>query len=193
MDTGRDKNKIDPVKPIDFTNLEIFKNKRLLIVAGAILLFTVFGSLYSIIMLTDKAGPEQVPTQPGTTGDILLNSDSADMAEVLPQMQRSNEESEDGVLFSLNPIMDPFAEPMKLTGVVIGGRGGAMAIVESSGTSYIVSVGDYVDDLWAVYQITRGTAVLRAQGQEIRLYLDQPSVTRSLDHNVDEGGQEEGF
>jgi len=68
-----------------------------------------------------------------------------------------------------------------LTGVVIGGRGGSMAIIESGGSSFIVTEGDYVDDLWAVIHIKRGMAVLRAYDQEVSLYLDQPAVTRSLD------------
>lgn len=193
MDKNVDKIISNLFKSFDFKSMEIFKNKRFLILAGVILFLAVFGLAYSIVILTDRTAIEQVPTQPGTTGQVPSDSDNANLVEVLPQLQRSSEEVADGALTSLNPIMDPFAEPIKLTGVVIGGRGGTMAIIESSGTSFIVAVGDYVDDLWAVYQITRGSAVLRARNQEVVLYLDQPPVTRSLDPRPDEGGQEEGI
>ncbi|MCJ7806511.1 MAG: hypothetical protein MUP57_03050, partial [Clostridia bacterium] len=186
-----DKDKDDPGKALDFKPLQIFKNKRFVIIAGAILLLAVAGGIYSVVVLADRTTSESRIIEPDATGLAPGDSDAADLVEVLPQQRRDNEDSEEQSWTTFDPMMDPFAEPMKLTGVVIGGRGGTMAIVESSGSSYIVAVGDYVDDLWAVYQITRGMVVLRAHNQEVSLYLDQPPVTRSLDSNSDENDQEE--
>jgi len=84
--------------------------------------------------------------------------------------------------------------PMILTGVVTGGRGGNMAIIESGGASYIVSEGDYVNDFWVVRRVYREMVVLRAHDREVSLYFDQPPATRTLDleHIEDEGDFEEG-
>ena len=182
----------DPGKALDFKTPQIFKNKRFLIIAGAILFLAVAGGIYSIVVLADRTASELNIAEPDTAGSVSGDSAAADLVEVLPQQRRDNEDSEEQSWTTFDPMMDPFAEPMKLTGVVIGGRGGTMAIIESGGSSYIVAVGDYVDDLWAVYQITRGMVVLRAHNQEVSLYLDQPPVTRSLDNKSDENDQEEG-
>ena len=187
---NRDKD--DPGKALDFKTLQIFKNKRFLIIVGVILFLAVAGGIYSIIVFADRTASESSIAEPDVTDSVPGDSEAADLVEVLPQQRRDNEDSEESSWIISEPMMDPFAEPMKLTGVVIGGRGGTMAIVESSGSSYIVAVGDYVDDLWAVYQFTRGRVVLRAHNKEVSLYLDQPPVTRSLDSNPDENDQEEG-
>ncbi len=182
----------DPGRMLDYKTLEIFKNKRFLIIAGAILLLALAGGIYSVIILTDRTASESIFTEPDKTRSDPVESAAADLVEVLPQQKRNYVLDDDRSWATFNPINDPFAEPMKLTGVVIGGRGGTMAIIESGGTSYIVSEGDYVDDLWAVLVIRRGTAVLRAYNQEVTLYLDQPPLTRSLDGDFGEDDQEEG-
>jgi len=157
-------------KPSKLT--ELTGNKLYLVIAGVIILLAVTGAVY------------------GTAGN---DSTVADTAEVLPQQIRINTtEDEEDNYSGFEPFVDPFADPMKLTGVVIGGRGGAMAIIESSGTSYMVAVGDYVDDLWAVLQITRDMVILRAHNQEVSLFFDQPPVTRSLDSYREEEDLEEG-
>jgi hypothetical protein len=97
---------------------------------------------------------------------------------------------EDGTWIPVNQYFDPFAAPIKLTGVVIGGFGGPMAIIESGGSSFIVKVGDYVDDLWAVLEIKREMVVLQAYNQEISLFFDQPPLTRMLDVSIGDEGQE---
>lgn len=178
-------------KPSKLT--ELAGNKLYLVIAGVILLLAVTGTTYGALALRNDrnavAGPDN-QTLSGTAGN---DSTVADTAEVLPQQIRTNTTEEDENNWSgFEPFIDPFADPMKLTGVVIGGRGGAMAIVESGGTSYLVAVGDYVDDLWAVFQITRDMVVLRAHNQEVSLFFDQPPVTRSLDSYREVEDQEEG-
>jgi hypothetical protein len=171
----------DPGRDLDSKRPEFFKNKRFLIIAGVIILLAVTGALYSIVVLRDRTASENVLSEPDTIKADQGESAVAEVVEVLPQLRRNNIEGDQDSWVAFNPMSDPFAEPMKLTGVVIGGRGGSMAIIESGGSSYIVTEGDYVDDLWAVIQIKRGMAVLRAYNQEVSLYLDQPPVTRSLD------------
>ena len=184
----------EPSKKIKFTAPEIFKNRLFIIIAAAILLVAVAGGVLSVYLLRDKVAADDSPTRDKASGTFELSEGVSDVAEVLPQHRReTDDEYTSDIWTSFEAGVDPFTDPMRLTGVVTGGRGGAMAIIESSGTAYIVAVGDYVDDLWAVRQITRDMVVMRAYNQEVSLFLDQPPVTRTLDGGLDEvEDQEEG-
>ena len=172
---------------------ELTGNRLYLVIAGVIILLAVTGAVYGALVLRNNLNADAEGDSQTLSGTASADPNVADTAEVLPQQIRINTTEEDEDNFSgFEPFVDPFADPMKLTGVVIGGRGGAMAIIESSGTSYMVAVGDYVDDLWAVLQITRDMVVLRAHNQEVSLFFDQPPVTRSLDSYREEEDPEEG-
>lgn len=178
-------------KPSKFT--ELTGNKLYLLIAGVIILLAVTGAVYGVLALSNNLNAAAGSDSQTLSGTASTDSTVADTAEVLPQQIRINiTEEDENNWSSFDPFIDPFADPMKLTGVVIGGRGGAMAIIESGGTSYIVAVGDYVDDLWAVLQITRDMVILRAYSQEVSLFFDQPPVTRSLDSYREVEDQEEG-
>jgi len=167
------------------------KDKQLLLITGCVLALFVTGVL--IIILNSSQPDSDTRALSEITGKIDSSkaTDAVLVAEVLPQQRRSDGTMEDdGTWIPINQYFDPFAEPIKLTGVAIGGTGGPMAIIESGGSSFIVKVGDYVDDLWAVIEIKRETAVLRAYNQEISLFLDQPPLTRTLDLNMGDEGQE---
>ena len=166
------------------------KDQQLLLITGCVLALFVTGVL--IIIFNGSQPGDEVRTlaeTPGTIGSSQA-SDTIEVAEVLPQQRRSDGTMEDGTWVPVNQYFDPFAEPIKLTGVAIGGSGGPMAIIESGGSSFIVKVGDYVDDLWAVLEIKRETVILRAYNQEVSLFLDQPPITRTLDVGVENEGQE---
>ncbi|MDZ4133588.1 MAG: hypothetical protein U1E11_10680 [Dethiobacteria bacterium] len=172
---------------------ELTANKFYLVIAGVIMLLAVTGAVYGALALRNNLNVVTGVDSQTLSGTASADSTVADTAEVLPQQIRINTtEDDEGSYSGFEPFVDPFADPMKLTGVVIGGRGGAMAIIESSGTSYMVAVGDYVDDLWAVLQITRDMVILRAHNQEVSLFFDQPPVTRSLDSYREVEDQEEG-
>ncbi len=187
----------DPGKDLDVKPskvLTFLKNRMFLVVAGSILLIAVLLSIYSVVVLRNQtASDEPAVPETGTVDTDEVNGEVAGTAEVLPQQVRSNnsdntDDSRGWSAFDAN--VDPFSDPMRLTGVLYGGRGGALAIIESSGTSYIVSEGDYVDDLWAVRSIVRDSVVLRAHNQEVRLYFDQAPETRSLDYDMNQGEEE---
>ncbi len=186
-----------PGKYIDIKTSELtkkfFENRLFLIIAGSILLIAVAGGITSVFFLRGSTAPEAAVTGNNELSGVV-DQELADVAEVLPQQIRVNGDTEERSWSSFNPLVDPFGGPMKLTGVVIGGRSGSMAIIESSGTSYIVSEGDYVDDLWAVRQITIGMVILRAHNQEVSLYFDQPPSIRTLDYEreSEEDASEEG-
>ena len=181
----------DPGKELDYKTPQFLKNRVFLITAGAILFLAVAGGVYSIFMLGngnsagDAASREDADS--GPQGEEVV-----EIAEVLPQNRRYSDDLE----FELDdwpaagmPV-DPFADPMRLTGVVVGGYGGTMAIIESSNTSYIVSVGDYIDDIWLVYRISRDGAVLRAGGQEIYIYLHHPPVVEPVEREPEVEAEE---
>ncbi len=187
----------DPGKDLDVKPskvLTFLKNRMFLVVAGSILLIAVLLSIYSVVVLRNQtASDEPAVPETGTVDTDEVNGEVAGTAEVLPQQVRSNnsdntDDSRGWSAFDAN--VDPFSDPMRLTGVLYCGRGGALAIIESSGTSYIVSEGDYVDDLWAVRSIVRDSVVLRAHNQEVRLYFDQAPETRSLDYDMNQGEEE---
>jgi hypothetical protein len=170
---------------------DILKNNRFLIIAGALLFIVVAGGIVSLFLAGRQGASDQAGSSPDGSG-LDSEQESADEAIVLPQQVRN--EDFDGEtswqLFRSNN--DPFAQPMKLTGIVTGGRGGSTAIIEAGGSSYIVFEGDYVYDYWAVRLIAGDMVVLRAGDQEIFLYFDQPPVTRTLDLIPDEEDPEEG-
>ncbi len=166
---------------------KLIQNRMFLIIAGSILVIALVGGIYSLVTMRHLAAE----TEPGGENQISNDQDAAEIAEVLPQQIRSDQDGAERSWSVFNPGADPFGGPMKLTGVVIGGRSGSMAIIESSGTSYIVSEGDYVDDLWAVRLITRGTVILRAHNQEVSLYFDQAPTVRTLDYERDTEAEED--
>lgn len=188
--------KTDAGKEPETRTPSLFKNRTFLIVAGSILLVAMIGTIYSAVAINKRLEAEFAAAEDEIFLTGSVGQDIVGIAEVLPQQRRDNfDDSYIGPAGSA--IMDPFAEPMRLRGVTIGGLGGNMAIIESGGSAYIVSVGDYVDDLWAVTKITRGTAVLRAHNQEVSLFFDQPPVTRSLEidpdrDDDDDAGEDEG-
>ena len=168
---------------------ELARNRMFLIVAGAMLSIALVGGVSSVLILRANS-----PTADGesATGIGITDPDIPETAEVLPQQVRTSDvDHEDDTWAAFQPYMDPFSDPMKLTGVVFGGRGGAMAIIESSGTSFIVSEGDYVDDFWAVRSIFPDSVILRAHSQEVSLYFDQPPETRTIEPLWDEDDEEE--
>ncbi len=173
------------------------QNKMFLIAAGAILFIAVAGGVFSILFLGERAAEDQAAMEE----ESEAVNDEPERAEVLPQQRRENESSSgseanstggDDVIVTFNPSIDPFADPMRLTGTASGARGGDMAIIESSGTSYIVSENDYVDDLWSVREVRPDQVILRAHDKEVTLYLDKPPQTRSLVPDQDDEDQEEG-
>ncbi len=180
-------NRKAPGKDRGLFNSPLFKNKVFLIAAGSILVLAVALGVYGLFILNDTSADG--PVTSGMEEEEGLDDD-VEVVDVLPQQRRDNEETSGGRT-SFDPLVDPFADPMRLTAIATGGRGGSMAVIESGNTSYMVGIGDYVEDLWAVRDITSDKAVLRAHNQEMKLYLDKPPEVRSLDPAIDENEREE--
>lgn len=137
---------------------KLLRNKRVLLIGLAVLVVAGIG----IVLILNRAA-----TKPSTPGSGNPTDISGDEAEMLPQSKRDNGQTQNFEVFS----RDPFASPLKLTGIVTGGTGGSMAIVESSGTTYVVSVGDVIDDFWTVLKITHEMVLLTAGDRDVSLRL----------------------
>ncbi|MFO8192710.1 MAG: hypothetical protein R6U08_08100 [Bacillota bacterium] len=179
MDQGENEKELEPQNTSSF--LDKLKERQLyVIIIGVVAVLFIAAIIYGIFYTNsnDVADQDLAADIEETTDDNENVNDSEvdDTAVVLPQKVRFEEGGS-----ATGSMIDPFVGPMKLTGIATGGYGGSMAIVESSGTSYIVTVGDYVDDLWAVYEITHERVVLRVHDQEVSLFFDQPPEIRNLE------------
>jgi len=183
----------DPDNKLGFKIPQIFYNRVFQIIAGSILFLALVGGLYAIMSRPESSQDD--PARAGRDDLALEGFEDIDRAEVLPQQRREdhndNEDNDNQAWTMFDPTVDPFSDPMRLTGTVTGGRSGTMAIIESSGTSYIVARHDFVDDLWAVREVRTDSVVLRAHNKEVTLYLDKPPVTRSLDPADEEDREED--
>ncbi len=168
------------------------ENRLFIVIAAGILVLAVAGGIYSLIILGNNAVDEPLAQEEKELK--TADAEGPKTAEVLPQQRRANSDNNnlDDPSMIFDPTIDPFSDPMRLTGTASGGRDGNMAIIESSGISYIVTVDDYVDDLWSVREISADQVILRAHDKEVTLYLDKPPVTRSLDPVQEEEDQGEG-
>lgn len=189
------RNKKDPGGELLEKIQDLLKNRLFVIIAGAILFIAVAGGVYALLLLQSQTAGEPVATGTEESGAEAEDTSINDRAEVLPQQRREDvenrDENEPESWTMFDPTIDPFSDPMRLTGTAIGGAGGSMAIIESSGTSYIVAKDDYVDDLWSVRDVQPDRVILRAHNKEVTLFLDQPPVTRSLDPSFEEDNEDD--
>ena len=181
------------LKKLNFFDNKLFlrflNNKLYLGITGFVLLVVIWWLVYGFVILPGISAQDRSTADQGRI-EAVNDDEIVQQAEVLPQQIRQDD-SEERSWSPFSSTSDPFGGPMKLTGIVTGGRGGGMAIVESSGTSYIVAEGDYVDDLWSVHRISLEQVVLRAHDQEVTLFFDKSPETRSLGTVNDEDDPEE--
>ncbi len=108
-------------------------------------------------------------------------TDAEEEVEMLPQMTREFPDWEEEI------IRDPFESPGELKGIVAGGPGENMAIIETSRAAYVVTVGDVIDNYWTVAEIRRNEVLLEADGEVLRLDI----IPRDAPEVVDEPDEEE--
>lgn len=109
---------------------------------------------------------------PAPSADIKPEDLNKEIAQLLPQLERENDVPETEENTSLWDGIDPFAMPMALVGVVVGGNKD-LAIIEARHTTYIASQGETVAGIWEVVEINRDTVRLKSDNQEIVIGLEQ--------------------
>jgi len=144
----------------------IIRNKKGLIVPLSILLLLLStGLVYYTIELRRPDALPALPVEPAIGNERRENAFVADDAvEVLPQIERQEEEA------TVRPP-DPFAAPPILVGVLMGGVGENIAIIEAGGNTYVATEGNMVAGLWKVQEIQRDKAIIILRDRETVLYL----------------------
>jgi hypothetical protein len=120
-------------------------------------------------IIPDKSVPASVE---GTGAELQGNR-----VDILPQTERSAVEgtadSKGGS--AGQPVKnDPFSGPLKLVGVVIGGGGKNMAVLESGGRSYVLQKGDVLDNGMSVESISEEEIRLKDGERQVSVKLEQP-------------------
>jgi hypothetical protein len=110
------------------------------------------------------------PPPKGIAGEIEPGDLNREIAQLLPQLARQ----EDEVLEEKNTFnweeVDPFALPMELVGIVTGGNRD-LAIIKARHTTYIASQGEKIADTWEVVEINRDSVRLKGDTEEIVVEL----------------------
>lgn len=145
--------------------IEKFKkggHKYLLYVAAGILLAVIIGGLSVskgwVGQTRESAG---VPGESGGAGAQTLT--------YLPETYRTVEENQPRAGLSPEQLRDPFAGAMALRGVILGGDGGDLAVIETGSTAYIVGKGEKIAGDWTVADIKSGTVLLKSDNRELQL------------------------
>ncbi len=93
--------------------------------------------------------------------------------ELLPVQQReifgeniddilNSQENIENEKISSDKGIDPFIGPITLTGVIAGGKGSNVAILQIGNTTYVVSEGEVILDYWTVEEIENNFIILKA-------------------------------
>lgn len=172
-----------PSQKVDFASKsrrkgrQLLQDKRMLLIGGIVLAVLIVAGISTIFILNRPTA------KPVTTGSGNTTTVSGEEAQVLPQTKRDNGQN-------LDPFTrDPFASPLKLTGIITGGPGGSMAIVESGGTSYVVTVGDLLDEFWTVLKITQEVVLLTAGDRDVSLRLQHRVVEERYGEAAEEDAE----
>ncbi len=127
-----------------------------LLVLGLIILVVLFRLNYNFI---NKNRDEQVQQQTGS--EIANSPDSGALSTYLPDTSRKLEDS--------NDIRDPFSRGMVLKGIITGGSGGNLAIIESGSTAFVVGPGEEIAGGWTVAEIKRSAVIIKMGIHKLQL------------------------
>jgi len=145
--------------------LRLPRQRRYLLIGGAALACLVVFAAAAILIINRPAAAPAAAEEDEAPA-------TAEPATVLPQIKREGEQNPEIEIIT----RDPFASPLKLTGIVTGGAGGSMAIVESGGTAYIVAAGEMIAKYWSVQEITDDTVFLTSADGEVVLRIQHRVV-----------------
>lgn len=178
-----------------------FANKKTLIIAGgaAGALIVILAVIFFILPQGQDDDPaativsEDDQMLPGNVEDDVDSSEPEDEeGEMLPQTIRSTGEAGAGV-----KVRDPFSGPMVLSGLITGGDGGSLAIIKTSGATYVVQEGDLIEDYWTLKEIREQKVILEAHDQLFNLSfgtedLHERGALEMEEAVEDEPGEERG-
>lgn len=142
-------------------NKYVLKNKKKIIIAGVLLV----AALIALIMLLklnykfiDQNRGEQLQQPDSGTAQ---NPEREAVSTYLPDTSRRLEDS--------SQLRDPFSRGMVLKGIITGGSGGNLAIIEAGNTVFVAGPGDEITGGWQVAQIKRSAVILKMGLHKLQL------------------------
>lgn len=150
------------------------KDNRTLMISIPVLIIAVIVALVLYSNMSGSGGLDaNAPVLPG----IIPADMHGNQVEVLPQTERTT--GDDGTAISAKNsasdglVKNPFDDPVRLTGVLIKEDGESVAILEAGAKTFIVKVGDTLENGMAVVNISLDSVLLDDYGNEIQLSLKQ--------------------
>lgn len=140
---------------------EILKRYRRPLTAGVILVgvFAVTFLAYNLIGLY-RAGQAPTPEKPS-------GKPPGPEYGFLPETTRDLDQPADRT-----GVRDPFLAPPRLVGVILGGRGENLAIIETGTTAQVVAPGEEVAGMWTVAEIGSGSVRLVSEDEDKEILLE---------------------
>ncbi|TYO95059.1 hypothetical protein [Desulfallas thermosapovorans] len=140
----------------------VLNNKKQVIIAGVLFLvgLMVLAALFKLNQdFIKQSQGEQL--QPQTGGETTSSPEPGALSTYLPDTSRKLEDNRE--------IRDPFSRGMMLKGIITGGSGGNLAIIESGTNAYVVGPGDEMEGGWTVEEIKSGAVILKNGVHKVQL------------------------
>lgn len=114
--------------------------------------------------------------------DVLANGNASQVQEASSAAAQVGEKTVAAVLPETTrplgdnkELRDPFSGALALKGVVVGGQGDSLAIIESGKTSFVAGVGTKISGDWTVKEIKTNSVLLEAGDQTMILEFNRRS------------------
>lgn len=148
--------------------LPYFKKNKGVALGGILLIVFLVGGVYLVkynqdILKSGKTGQTAAVSPPAAVDPKLP------VSTFLPQEKRTLDQT--------TTIKDPFASKMKLKGIMTGGGGTNLAIIELGNTSYIAKPGTEISQGLFVEEIRPDLVLLKSK--EERMYLEFGGRTKT--------------
>ncbi|RYD04352.1 hypothetical protein N752_13340 [Desulforamulus aquiferis] len=161
-------------------------NKKVFIIS-AISMVVVIGAAFLIKINYDLMGKANQPANnPITTTQNSPNPNTGQNPSYtyLPDTKRQIENRDD--------IRDPFAGTMLLKGVITGGGGKDMAIIQMGNISHIAEVGTELSPGLFLEEVKKDTVVLKSEIEIIQLDINGKTKTEIIQQEEDKNTGEQG-
>ena len=116
-------------------------------------------------------------------------SDQEGAITFLPTTTRTVDEPET----PLTPLQvrDPFSGVIVLRGVITGGKGGDLAVIETGSNAYVIGIGDPVAGDWTVVEIKKSSVLLTSINRELLLELGGKASYASIEPEQEDNQAEQ--
>lgn len=164
-----------------FSQLEtvIKKDKKKTLIAVVCVFIILTGLIYIVKLNYNfiKQAQNDQTGQPSAATSGNGQPDSKTPSTLLPDLKRKIETGQE--------VRDPFNVALKLKGIINGGNGGDLAIIEAGNTSYVAKVGEEIKSGWKVKEIKKDVVILTADNQSLELKFNgQANIKTNNNQNT---------